>query len=56
MRKLHDEFYHNWNQLYKVLSKYPEHFSEASIGMNAFQWVYVLLTNRCFASPWYMNS
>jgi len=42
--------------MYGVLTKYPEHFNEQSIAMPVFTWVYVLLTNRCFASPWYNNS
>lgn len=44
-----------WSRMYNVLSEYPEYFSEDSISMSAYEWVYVLLTNRCFSSPWMQN-
>jgi len=48
--RCYDEFLTQWDKLYKVLRKYPEQFAERDIALNKFEWVYVLLTNRCFGS------
>jgi hypothetical protein len=48
--RCYDEFLTQWDKLYKVLRKYPEQFAERDIALSKFQWVYILLTNRCFGS------
>ena len=42
----------SWNRLYKCLTQYPHLFTEESISLYRYRWVYMLTTNRCFGSNW----
>ena len=48
----YQDFLTSWDKLYRCLSQYPELFSEESIALYRYRWVYMLTTNRCFGSNW----
>ena len=52
MNRQYQEFLNSWDRLYKCLTGYPEYFSEDSISLYRYRWVYMLTTNRCFGSNW----
>lgn len=47
-----DEFFTQWEQLYKVLKQYPDLYRENDISLNKFKYVYIVTTNRAFSSNW----
>mmetsp|Transcript_7934 Transcript_7934/g.12271 ORF Transcript_7934/g.12271 Transcript_7934/m.12271 type:complete len:88 (+) Transcript_7934:82-345(+) len=50
--KQYEDFMDTWKALYDVLKEYPEYFRPESISLFRFKWVFILTTNRCFASNW----
>jgi hypothetical protein len=52
VNRQYQDFLTSWDKLYRCLSKYPEYFSEESISLYRYRWVYMLTTNRCFGSNW----
>jgi hypothetical protein len=50
--KQYQDFLNSWEKLYRCLTKYPQYFSEDSISLYRYRWIYMLTTNRCFGSNW----
>jgi hypothetical protein len=50
--KSFNEMMESWNNLYEVLSKYPDFFKPSAITFNKYKYTYFISASRTFSSNW----